>query len=128
MIVDIDKGKRPWAYLLFGVGFCANTVSLLLGGTRPTVPNLTLWLAMAWVTAALCFWFFVFPSKRIAAVASAAMIVAAGARAVGAIGWNPQLWSRFGGGSIWTMLGLAFYRLHVARRCLPEFEAHKHEA
>lgn len=108
--------KRPWAYLLFGIGFIANTVSLLLGGTRPTVPDLNVWLGMAWVTAALCFLFYLFPTRRIAAVASAALIVAAGSRAIGAIGWNPQVWSRFGGGSIWSMLTLAVWRLHAARR------------
>lgn len=108
--------KRPGAYAVFGLGFIANTVSIMLGGTRPTVPDEQLWLWMAWITAALCFAFYLVPTKLLSQVATMALIIAAGSRAVGAIGWNPQLWSRFGGGSIWTMLTIAFARIHVNRR------------
>ena len=113
--------RRPWSYLIFGFGFVANSVSLLMGGTHPVVPETGLWLGMAWVTAAVCFAFWLFPTVSVykftlAQIATSCLVLAAGARAVGAIGWNPQLWSQFGGGSIWTMLTVAFYRMHVVRR------------
>ena len=113
--------NRPWAYLVFGVAFVANSVSLILGGTHPKLPDTTMWIGLAWATAAICFLFVSFPRASVRGVslsqiASAALIIAAGSRAIGAIGWNPQLWSRFGGGSIWTMTTVGFWQLHAARR------------
>lgn len=128
--------SRPWAYLVIGLGFVANSVSILLGATVPTVPDRHLWVGMAWATAATCFVYVISPTvptrplfvwlPRIgvvrvggftsAQVASAALIIAAFARFVGAVLYNPTLGNRFGGGSLWGMLCVAFYRMHVARR------------
>lgn len=113
--------RRPWAYLVFGFGFVANSVSILLGATHPTVPDTDLWLGMAWVTAFACFVYYLFPDGKVgrftfAQVATGCLIVAAFARFVGAVGWNPTLGNQFGGGSLWGMLTVAVYRMHAARR------------
>jgi len=113
--------RRPGAYLIYGAAFVANSVSIIMGGTHPVVPDTTLWLGMAWLTAALCVSFWAFPNTKLgrvtlAQVVTAALVLTAGSRAIGAALYNHPVWARWGGGSIWTMLTVSFYRIHVVRR------------
>lgn len=95
--------KRPWWQLAVSVALMANVVSLAMGGTHPTFPDTAFWMTAATVTALLGAIFVAHPTRLLMELTTVAVATVAGSRAVGAIFWNPQLWSKFGGGSIWTL-------------------------
>jgi hypothetical protein len=112
---------RSWWHLIVAACFIANSISLFMGGTAPTFPDIRVWITCAIITAALCVGFVAHPSPRMAAWATMAILVASGTRAVGAIGYNPTTWSKFGGGSIWTLVFVFALQAHLTRRRVHAF-------
>lgn len=108
--------KRNWWHAAAGVCFAANSVSLLMGGTRPSIPDYRLWVGMALLTSMICFVSEIRPSVRLQVYVTLAILLASGSRAVGAILFNEPTWAKYGGGSIWTLIFIAFLQLHRAER------------
>ena len=117
--------RRLWWYLVISVCLAANVVSLKMGGTHPTFPDTTVWMVAAAVTSAVGVVYVLRPTHLMLQVVPLAVGVCAGTRAVGAIFWNPQLWSKFGGGSLWTMLFVFSLVAHRWLRHKELFDVHR---